>query len=49
MAGIIDRVNDRGSRRLIQPLFITCDPERDDTAALKTYLAGMFFGGGTDG
>jgi protein SCO1/2 len=46
MAGIIDMVNKGG--KLIQPLFITCDPERDDTAALKTYLSGMYFWNGTD-
>jgi cytochrome oxidase Cu insertion factor (SCO1/SenC/PrrC family) len=40
MAGIIDAVNDKGRQRLIQPLFITCDPGRDDPAALKTYLSG---------
>jgi len=41
MAKIIDMVNDKGRIRLIQPLFITCDPARDDPASLKKYLAGM--------
>lgn len=40
MAGIIDTVNDEGRVRNIQPLFITCDPARDDPASLKKYLLG---------
>jgi cytochrome oxidase Cu insertion factor (SCO1/SenC/PrrC family) len=40
MAGIIDVVNNKGRTPLIQPLFITCDPNRDDPASLKKYLAG---------
>jgi cytochrome oxidase Cu insertion factor (SCO1/SenC/PrrC family) len=40
MAGIIDTVNDKGRTPLMQPLFITCDPARDDPASLKKYLAG---------
>jgi len=40
MAGIIDTVNDEGRVRNIQPLFITCDPARDDPASLKKYLIG---------
>jgi protein SCO1/2 len=41
MAGIIDTVNSKGRNLLIQPLFITCDPARDDPASLKKYLAGI--------
>jgi SCO1/SenC len=40
MAGIIDDVNDHGRNPVLQPLFITCDPNRDDPASLKKYLAG---------
>lgn len=41
MARILDVVNgkDRGPL-LVQPLFITCDPARDDPASLKKYLSG---------
>lgn len=41
MAGIIDTVNEKGQNPIMQPLFITCDPARDDPAALKKYLAGL--------
>ena len=40
MAGILDTVNSKGRTPIIQPLFITCDPNRDDPASLKKYLAG---------
>ena len=40
MAGIIDTLNVKGRTPIIQPLFITCDPNRDDPASLKKYLAG---------
>ena len=40
MAGIIDAVNEKGRNPIMQPLFITCDPARDDPPALKRYLAG---------
>jgi len=40
MAGIIDSVNEKGQNPVMQPLFITCDPARDDPPALKKYLAG---------
>lgn len=43
MAGIIDAVNDNGKNPVMQPLFITCDPARDDPPALKKYLAGNTF------
>ncbi len=42
MAGIIDIVNENGRNPIMQQLFITCDPARDDPAALKKYLAGTF-------
>jgi protein SCO1 len=41
MAKIIDVVNENGKRQLIYPLFVTCDPARDDPASLKKYLAGI--------
>jgi protein SCO1/2 len=40
MAGIIDAVNDKGRRVVMQPLFITCDPARDDPGSMKKYLGG---------
>jgi len=40
MAQIIDVVNDHGRKPVLTPLFITCDPNRDDPASLKKYLAG---------
>ena len=40
MAGIIDAVNEKGQNPVMVPLFITCDPNRDDPASLKKYLAG---------
>jgi cytochrome oxidase Cu insertion factor (SCO1/SenC/PrrC family) len=43
MAGIIDTLNGKERNSNIQPLFITCDPARDDPASLKKYLAGMTF------
>lgn len=43
MATIIDAVNDKGRVRNIQPLFITCDPARDDPASLRKYLSGESF------
>jgi cytochrome oxidase Cu insertion factor (SCO1/SenC/PrrC family) len=41
MAGIIDVVNDKGRAAVMQPLFITCDPARDDPASMRKYLSGI--------
>jgi len=41
MAQIIDNVNEKGRRPAMIPLFITCDPARDDPASLKKYLSGI--------
>ena len=41
MAEILDLVNGKGKGPVyVQPLFITCDPARDDPKSLQTYLAG---------
>jgi len=41
MSEILDQVNGKGRGPVnVQPLFITCDPARDDPKALKIYLAG---------
>lgn len=41
MAEILDSVNGKGKGPVnIQPLFITCDPARDDPKSLQKYLAG---------
>jgi protein SCO1 len=39
MAHIINTVNEKGKRQAMVPLFITCDPARDDPASLKRYLS----------
>lgn len=38
MARMIDIVSEKAPLPL-QPVFVTCDPERDDPQALKSYLA----------
>jgi cytochrome oxidase Cu insertion factor (SCO1/SenC/PrrC family) len=40
MAQIIETVNENGKRKVMQPLFITCDPARDDPKSMKKYLDG---------
>jgi protein SCO1 len=43
MAEILDSVNGKGKGPVnIQPLFITCDPARDDPKSLQKYLAGKY-------
>lgn len=38
MSGVVAALDEDGALPMVQPLFITVDPERDDTAALAKYV-----------
>jgi protein SCO1/2 len=38
MARMLDIVKEKAPTSNLLPIFVTCDPERDDPKALKTYL-----------